>query len=704
MRCNNCHEEINDTDRYCGNCGSVIEKETLSFDNQDKLKAKVFGESMDGVLKKTDILSIDYQKEKKNIKKNSFLKSIFPTYVIIAIVILLAFLIIFNKGESEKGKRTLMIYMVGSDLESKYLAGTKDIDEIINSSIDYDDINILIYTGGSKKWHKDDISNDSYGLFEINSKGLVKLEEVERTGTLLEPENLSYFLDYVYKNYKTEYYDLVFWDHGAGPVYGYGYDEYNKKESMTINEIKEALDKSPFMGENKLELIGFDACLMSSIEIASSLSSYANYMVASEEFEPGAGWNYRFLSEVDHNLSSQDFGKLIVDYFEKYYTSKKTVKEYSLSLLKLNKIDNVLKYTNELFEKAVDDLSVDYSMISRTRSNSRSYGRIADDNYYYDLVDLYDLLDNMPDKYSKEVSNLKTALNDLIIYQKTDLINTNGVSIFFPYDNKKDIKNNLKKYNELEFSEPYYIFISSFSEQLTGIKINDWDITRNHISVQDEEKVSIELDENVIKNYSSASYVIFEKKDNNMYTPIFSGSDININGNIMSTNIEKKSLVLTDKDNNKMYLTAIESTKGTDFTSYYIPATITRFNSGSLDFDVEGVYVNFVVDEKNPNGYIANVYPINLNDNKTYSKIEYNLKEWDSITFLSYQYNILDNDGNYTKEWKNSEEVLTLSLSTKEDIKISFDDLDISNNYYCLFKIKDSQGYLYYSNLAKIGD
>lgn len=38
------------------------------------------------------------------------------------------------------------------------------------------------------------------------------------------------------------------------------------------------------------ELIGFDACLMSSIEIASRLQGVARYMVASEEIEPEWGW------------------------------------------------------------------------------------------------------------------------------------------------------------------------------------------------------------------------------------------------------------------------------------------------------------------------------------------------------------------------------------------------------------------------------
>ena len=69
----------------------------------------------------------------------------------------------------------------------------------------------------------------------------------------------------------------------------------------------------------KLEMIGFDACLMSSVEVASLLSNYAKYMVASQEVEPGYGWDYRFLGDLKSNTSTVDFGMLVVDYYEKYY-------------------------------------------------------------------------------------------------------------------------------------------------------------------------------------------------------------------------------------------------------------------------------------------------------------------------------------------------------------------------------------------------
>ena len=701
MLCENCNQELNENDKFCGNCGMEVKK-TPSFKSEEILKAETFSNSMEKIIPNNQSLSVNYDIEKvKNKKRNR--RKIILAIVLVLFVSVIAFVLINNKDlfYSKKGKRTIMIYMIGSDLETKYLAATKDIDEIIDSSINYDDINILLYTGGAKKWHNDEISNDVHTLFEINSEGLNKIEELDN-GSMLNSDNLLYLLNYGYDNYNTEYYDLILWDHGAGPIYGYGYDEYNKQESMSIENIKKALSDSSFGGDNKLEIIGFDACLMSSVEVASSLSSYANYMVASQEFEPGSGWNYRFLEKVNSSTSTLDFGKSIIDYFEEYYKSKDYVKGISLSLIKLNKIDNVINYTNKLFSKVDGDLSIDFSTISRTRSNSKSYGRIANEEYYYDLIDLNDLLDKMPKKYEDDINNLKASLKDLVVYQKTDLEDTNGISIFFPYENKKEIESNLEKYKELEFSSSYYSFITDFTKKLTGEKISDWNLIYNQIESYGEGNVSILLNDDVINNYSSADYIIFERTSDGLFVPIFNGSDLKINGNIMSTAIEKKALIATDSKGNKMNLTAIETTNGTDYVSYYIPGTITRFNVDTLELDVMGVYLDFIVDSEHPNGYISKVYPIDLNENLTYSKVEIDLNEWDELSLLSYKYNILNPDGSYTSNWQNSGEVTTISFAKGEEVKIEFNDLDIAKDHYCLFRIKDSQNNTYLSNIVKV--
>ncbi|EKC56272.1 Peptidase C11, clostripain, partial [human gut metagenome] len=48
-----------------------------------------------------------------------------------------------------------------------------------------------------------------------------------------------------------------------------------------MDELSEALADSVGAHMTKLEWIGFDACLMSSLEVASVLAPYADYMIAS---------------------------------------------------------------------------------------------------------------------------------------------------------------------------------------------------------------------------------------------------------------------------------------------------------------------------------------------------------------------------------------------------------------------------------------
>lgn len=710
MVCKNCGFSNKDTDKFCGNCGAKLISLSENLQVNENLKADVFSNSIEKyssnnketLTEEFEQLNGNYKSSYRDTKK----KKKIPIVLILAVIVLFIGLIIFiNKDKfftSNKGKRTIMIYMIGSDLESKYFAATKDIDEIINASIDFDDVNILIYTGGTKKWHKSDIPSDKQALFEINGNGIKKIEEFS-SSNMLDYKNLIYLLDYGYTNYDTEYYDLIFWDHGAGPVYGYGYDEYNKLDSMSLKEIERALSESQFNGVNRLELVGFDACLMSSIEVASVISDYADYMVASQEFEPGNGWDYSFLEKIDSNTTSLEMGKSIIDYYKKYY-EKSNTKGISLSLLKLNKVENVNKYLNELFENVDDNLLIDFSTVSRTRSFSKSFGRVSDDEYYYDLIDLNDLIVKLPSKYEEKISNLKAALNDLVIYQETDMENTNGISIYFPYENKKELVNNMKLYKEFGFANAYYDFISNFSSKLTGKKISDWDLSKNKVTSVGKGEISIELSKDIINNYSSADYIIFEKDSEGYFTPIFKGSDVVLNNNTISTSISKKNLIVTDKNGDGMYLTAIESQKGKNYVKYYIPATVSKFDSDTFDFDIIAVYLEFVVDNDHENGYVSNVYPMDVNENYTYSKFEIDLKDWDTLSLLSYKYKILDQNGNYTSNWENSREISKMELNTNDDYKIEFKDLDISKEYYCIFRVKDSQGNAYLSNIVKINN
>ncbi len=66
------------------------------------------------------------------------------------------------------------------------------------------------------------------------------------------------------------------------------------------------------------EVIGFDACLMATLETAAILEPYANYLIASEETEPDSGWDYeRILTHLGDGeaYNGKSFGELVVSGF-----------------------------------------------------------------------------------------------------------------------------------------------------------------------------------------------------------------------------------------------------------------------------------------------------------------------------------------------------------------------------------------------------
>ncbi len=68
-------------------------------------------------------------------------------------------------------------------------------------------------------------------------------------------------------------------------------------------------------GVGQLDLLGFDACLMGSYEVASAVAPYGDRLVASAELEPGGGWDYGALQLFadDPAATADDLGVAIVD-------------------------------------------------------------------------------------------------------------------------------------------------------------------------------------------------------------------------------------------------------------------------------------------------------------------------------------------------------------------------------------------------------
>ncbi len=258
------------------------------------------------------------------------------------------------------------------------------------------------------------------------------------------PLTLSSFLNYGFDFFPADSYSLILWDHGGGPVLGYGVDE-NFRDLLTLDELSEALEDSVGAHMTKLEWIGFDACLMSSLEVASVLALYANYMIASQETEPGWGLYYDFLSELSDEVIPGDvMGEYIVDSYMDYgeYVFNIYPNLYSdltLSCVDLSAYAEAEEALNDYFAELDTSLDVqNYPRLVRNRARVRDFGTYSSD-MNYGMVDVLHLLELVGND-SEAAQAATEAVENCIVYSDTNMDNAGGISICYPYQTDTDYR------------------------------------------------------------------------------------------------------------------------------------------------------------------------------------------------------------------------------------------------------------------------
>ena len=223
------------------------------------------------------------------------------------------------------------------------------------------------------------------------------------------PATLTDFINWSTTNHAADKYALVIWDHGGG-LSGIAWDDTDSHDNLTISEIKAGIDNSiTFSSSNSLDLIGFDACLMQTYELGLEMAAIADVMVASQETEPGDGWDYQaFLGSLANNpyASAETLGGYIVESYDSWYDSSSETLS-SVDLTKYQAIDDAIAIFNLAAENASgsDWLLIDDAVESAWSSAAKSYGWAGEE---YDLGQLFEYM-------SDNLSNgaLKTAAEDI---------------------------------------------------------------------------------------------------------------------------------------------------------------------------------------------------------------------------------------------------------------------------------------------------
>ncbi len=354
---------------------------------------------------------------------------------------------------------TLMVFLCGTDLEAKYSMATNDLTEMTKATIS-DNVNLLVYTGGCTKWNNNIVSNDTNQIYKVENGGLKVLEDDLGEKPMTDPDTLSYFIKYCKNNYPADRYDLIFWDHGGGSITGYGYDlKFPKSGSMTLSGINKALKD----GGVKFDFVGFDACLMATMETALMLNDYADYLIGSEETEPGIGWYYTdWLTKLSANTSMPtiEIGKNICDDFVDECNKTCRGQQTTLSVIDLAELANTAPDKFTAFAESISSLITDkdYTTVSTARTGAREFATSS----RIDQVDLVDLANNMG---TAEGKALYEALLSAIKYNKTssNMTNAYGLSIYFPYKKLGNVDNATNTYESIGMDKSYTKAIQQFA-------------------------------------------------------------------------------------------------------------------------------------------------------------------------------------------------------------------------------------------------
>ncbi|HSK65339.1 MAG TPA: clostripain-related cysteine peptidase, partial [Anaerolineales bacterium] len=266
-----------------------------------------------------------------------------------------------------------------------------------------------------------------------------------------QPQTLIDFVTWAVQNYPAKKYALVMSDHGGGWTGGFSDMSASSYSELSIPEIVSSIEViRQNTGVDKFELIGFDACLMGQIEVFGSLYPYSNYMVASEEVEPGYGWSYAaWLEQLVQNptVNGDGLSQSIISTYvindvlltggrasaEEIAQEESTT---TLSAVESAKVPDVIGAMN-LFLGAITEM--DQSLVAQARTYTRSYFSLFGEEVspsFIDLGNFAEVLTTLTDEteIQQTAIQLQAAISSAVVAEKhgPNMSGSNGIAFHFP--------------------------------------------------------------------------------------------------------------------------------------------------------------------------------------------------------------------------------------------------------------------------------
>jgi hypothetical protein len=255
-------------------------------------------------------------------------------------------------------------------------------------------------------------------------------------------QTLADFGVWAVQSYPARHYALVLWDHGDGwkqahpaspLVKAFSLDDHGSGDGISISngDYARALGAITNALGDKLDLVGFDACLMGMWEVAEATAPYAHVLVASEETIPLSGWSYdEFLGSLiaTPSITAPALGISIVDTYHAASSENST--------LAVSDLDTTPALHQQMSAFA-DALRADpalYGKIEIARAASQSFAWIDDDRDLRDFAERVSSISGASPALVAASQALITQLDLTILHSQAQSSHpdAHGLSLYLP--------------------------------------------------------------------------------------------------------------------------------------------------------------------------------------------------------------------------------------------------------------------------------
>ncbi len=351
-----------------------------------------------------------------------------------------------------------------------YIAGQNNLQKFVKLNL-----KSMSEEGSSQNVHViaqvDESGKDEITRVYVGKKKIKILEEHEPTEEFISgtQESLYRFFEWGIQNFPAKKICLVLWNHGSGAIDPHMWDRnwffdrdsnvfnfnentgllelrpltkmgivddiesnetidnergiaFNEEHSvyLTNTDLTEVIERiqDDLLGGREIDIIAFDACLMSMIEIACQVNFSAKYMVASEEIVPGNGLPYnKILKKLAASILSSE--KLAIAITQAYAEEYKDVfADFTLSALNLEKIYALKLAMNDVAAALLRLIDSEYGEeIIEMLYAVRVSRKMTTTFFNRDYIDIIHTLQNIKDRVSR-FKKLAEIADDVIFLQK----------------------------------------------------------------------------------------------------------------------------------------------------------------------------------------------------------------------------------------------------------------------------------------------